>query len=391
MTIGQETVAAQLAPDFSDGEPEDWLRELVHRNVAVDGSLRGVEKVLATGTSELLPEITRERLARLAETHPDVAAALDRFQARSCMIVPMASRGRVVGAIVLLTSAGSGRRYDESDLAVAEELGRRCGVAAENSRLYNEAREAIAVRDEFLSVASHELRTPLSPLLLQTQLIERRIPELVSDEQGRAWLSDRVTSIRRQGLRIKRLIAELLDVVRIRRGELQIDAEPVDLVEVVREMSEALAAEGGIDLSRLSMSFQRERIVGHWDRLRVQQIVANLLSNAVRHGGNSPIAVRAGVEGDCAVLVVSDEGPGIDQKDHHRIFEPLERAATAQRSGGLGLGLFVSRQAVEGMGGAINVDSTPGSGASFTVRLPLEGAACVALQPTPSAAPQEKP
>ncbi len=305
------------------------------------------------------------------------------------MIVPMGSRGRIVGAIVLLTSAGSGRRYDADDLAMAEELGRRCGVAAENSRLYNEARQAIAVRDEFLSLASHELRTPLSPLLLQTQLIERRMPQLVPDEEGRIWLSDRVTSIRRQGLRIKRLISELLDVVRLRRGELQIDAEPVDLVEVVREMSEALAIEGGIDLSNLAMSFRQERIVGHWDRLRVQQIIANLLSNAVRHGGGSLVSIDACVEGDAAVLVVSDQGPGIDEKDQRRIFEPLERAAAAQRSGGLGLGLYVSRQAVQGMGGSISVNSSPGSGACFTVRLPLAGAACVALVGTPSAHAKE--
>ncbi|MBA3487918.1 MAG: PAS domain S-box protein [Lysobacter sp.] len=389
MTIGQETIAAEVAPEFGDAEPEGWLRELVRRNVAADGSLRGVEKVLATGKSELVQEITREQLSRLADTHPDLAAALDRFQARSCMIVPMGSRGRIVGAIVLLTSAGSGRRYDADDLAMAEELGRRCGVAAENSRLYNEARQAIAVRDEFLSLASHELRTPLSPLLLQTQLIERRMPQLVPDEEGRIWLSDRVTSIRRQGLRIKRLISELLDVVRLRRGELQIDAEPVDLVEVVREMSEALAIEGGIDLSNLAMSFRQERIVGHWDRLRVQQIIANLLSNAVRHGGGSLVSIDACVEGDAAVLVVSDQGPGIDEKDQRRIFEPLERAAAAQRSGGLGLGLYVSRQAVQGMGGSISVNSSPGSGACFTVRLPLAGAACVALVGTPSAHAKE--
>lgn len=389
MTVGQVTAAAELAPEFSDGEPEGWLRELVHRSVAHNGAPGAVEKVLATGKSQLLPEITHEQMSRFAETHTDLAAALDRFQARSCMIVPMGSRGRVVGAIVLLTSAGSGRRYDAGDLALAEELGRRCGVAAENSRLYTEAREAIAVRDEFLSVASHELRTPLSPLLLQTQLIERRIPQLVQDEQGHVWLSDRVISIRRQGLRIKRLISELLDVVRIRRGELQIDAEPVDLVEVVREMSEALAAEGGIDLSKLAMSFHQDRIVGHWDHLRVQQIVANLLSNAVRHGGASRISVSAGVEGDAAVLVVTDQGPGIDDKDQQRIFEPLERAAAAQRSGGLGLGLYVSRQAVQGMGGTISVNSSPGAGACFIVRLPMAGAASVALHEIPSASANE--
>ncbi|MDQ3286837.1 MAG: ATP-binding protein [Pseudomonadota bacterium] len=378
MTVGQET-SAELAPGLTEGWPEGWLRELVHRNVVAHGALRGVEKVLATGKAVLVPEISREQLGRIAVTHPDLATALDRLQARSCMIVPMGSRGRVVGAIVLLACKASGRRYDASDLALAEELGRRCGVAAENSRLYNEAREAIAVRDEFLSVASHELRTPLSPLLLQTQLIERRIPQLVLDGEGRVWLSDRVTSIRRQGLRIKRLISELLDVVRIRRGELQIDAEPVDLVEVVQEMSEALAIEGGIDLANLSMSFQRDRIVGHWDRLRVQQIIANLLSNAVRHGGNSAISVSVGLEDQTAVLVVNDQGPGIDEKDQRRIFEPLERAAAARRSGGLGLGLYVSRQAVQGMGGTISVHSSPGSGASFAVRLPLAGAASVTL------------
>ncbi len=177
--------------------------------------------------------------------------------------------------------------------------------------------------------------------------------------------------------------------MRIRRGELQIDAEPVDLVEVVREMSQALATEGGIDLSKLAMSFPQDPIVGHWDHLRVQQIIANLLSNAVRHGGGSLVSVQARVEGDAAVLVVSDQGPGIDEKDQRRIFESLERGTAAQRSGGLGLGLYVSRQAVQGMGGDISVHSSPGSGACFTVRLPLAGAACVAWAVTPSASANE--
>lgn len=115
-------------------------------------------------------------------------------------------------------------------------------------------------------------------------------------------------------------------------------------------------------------------IVGRWDRMRLEQVVMNLLSNAMKYGEGKPIRVVVEAAGDTAVLAVSDRGIGIAAKDQERIFDRFERAVSVDHYGGLGLGLFVAKQLVEAMGGTIGVDSKEGCGATFTVRLPLSGA-----------------
>jgi signal transduction histidine kinase len=183
-------------------------------------------------------------------------------------------------------------------------------------------------------------------------------------------LAPKLQSLERQTRRLSLLVNELLDVSRMRLGRLELRYEPLDLAEVAREAAghvEADVARGG---SRLA--YDLAPAPGRYDRLRVEQVVGNLLVNAGKFGEGKPVALRVRPEGEFAVLEVSDQGIGIAAEHQARVFERFQRAVPAQHFGGLGLGLYVARQIVEAHGGSIEVTSAAGAGATFTVRLPRE-------------------
>jgi PAS domain S-box-containing protein len=233
--------------------------------------------------------------------------------------------------------------------------------------LVREAQEEVRQRDEFLSVASHELRTPVTALQLQLQLLQRA---------GRAAgaglpapLAGKVEALERQTRRIAVLVNELLDVSRLRLGRLELRPEPLDLAEVARDAAAQLADEGARHGSRLAV-VAGQPVLGRWDRTRIEQVLTNLLANAIKFGQGKPIAVAVGLAGEMARVEVRDEGIGIEAEDLARIFGRFERAVSTQHFGGLGLGLYIAREIAEAHGGSIDVASTPGRGTTFTVELP---------------------
>jgi signal transduction histidine kinase len=231
-----------------------------------------------------------------------------------------------------------------------------------------QAQEAIRLRDDFLSIASHELKTPLTALQLQLRSIRTQ----VGDGGGR--LADTANRAMRVGERLANLIEALLDVSRIATGRLKLSFEPFDLVAVVREVIERLresAVEAGCAISLDG----RGPIEGRWDRLRIEQVLTNLLSNAFKYAARRPIVVSVARAGDEAVLEVRDEGPGIAEEQMPRLFERFERADSTRNYGGMGLGLYVAREIAQAHGGTIAANNLPGGGASFTVRLPLDSQA----------------
>ncbi len=244
-------------------------------------------------------------------------------------------------------------------------------AAEEREQLLARTQEAVKTRDVFLAIAAHELKTPLTPLRFEAQRLldvarEGRLDRLTPER-----LEKRFTVIERQTVRLEELIDVLLDVTRIAGGKLELDLDDVDLGEVVREVvhrhKQAVEREGiALDLHIA------EGVVGRWDRLRLDQIVTNLLTNAVKYGEGKPITVEVEARGDLALLRVKDQGIGIAPADQQRVFERFERAASERHYGGLGLGLWLSRQLVEALGGTIRVESELGAGATFTVELPRE-------------------
>jgi signal transduction histidine kinase len=267
---------------------------------------------------------------------------------------------------------------------MALELARRVALAADNARLYEEAREAIRLRDEFLSVASHELRTPLTPLNLKLGMLRRLAEQAGQGTLPATQVGADIAVAARHVQRLTNLVDHLLDVTRIRAGKLQLQLESVDLAEVVRDAAARLAsvaAECGSTLDLVTP----ERCTGVWDRMRLEQIVTNLLTNALKYGGGKPVRVRLEEQGPGqVVLSVRDSGIGMEPSVLERIFGRFERGHSGRHYPGLGLGLYITRQVVTALEGTISVESAPGKGSVFTVVLPRSrrelGEAVVAAQ-----------
>ncbi len=250
--------------------------------------------------------------------------------------------------------------------AIDREL-RDVALRRERREALEQLREAVRARDEFLSIASHELKTPLTSLRLQVQALARQLAALASDGDER--LTARLGTIDRSTARIAELVNRLLDVSRLSAGALQLRRERLDLARVVTDAVGRLRERA--DAIGSPLRVEGAGAVGRWDRMRVESVVTNLLENAFKYGAGSPIDVVVREDGADVVLVVRDRGIGIAPEDHARIFERFERAAHGQFEG-MGIGLWLARAIVEAHGGAISVESRPGSGATFTVRLPKE-------------------
>lgn len=250
-------------------------------------------------------------------------------------------------------------------------------AAEEQARAYEAAREAIRVRDEFLSIAAHELRTPLTATQLQMQGVQM----LLRQDPSR-WDQERISGAMDRALasagRLAVLVESLLDVSRIATGRIQLQPTEFALVEVVDEAVDRLRETAQAADCRIAASGDPS-IVGRWDRLRIEQALINLLANACKYAAGSDINIGIERDGDQVNLWVRDTGPGIPAESLERIFDRFERAAPAENYGGLGLGLYVTRQIAEAHGGSIHVESEPGEGSTFIIRLPIE--TVVAVQP----------
>jgi PAS domain S-box-containing protein len=229
------------------------------------------------------------------------------------------------------------------------------------------AEQAVRVRDQFLSVASHELRTPLGALMLGLQATLRRLNE---GALPRASIH-KLEVAERQAQRLNTLIGQLLDASRLAAGrELELQREAVEMGELVREIVERFEPE--LERTGTTLEVDAPRPVhGLWDRSRIDQMLTNLISNAIKYGNGQPVKVAVeDVGSGRARVVVSDRGIGIPPRDVPFIFSPFYRVADKHVYSGLGLGLYIVAEIVKGHGGEIRVDSEPGQGATFSVELP---------------------
>jgi len=346
-------------------------------------------QALRRGESLLIEHFVPEPAgpAAAAAVEPALAEAAPPVQAFSFIGVPLVVRGRVLGALSFFT-ARSGRRYTAGDLTQMEELARRAALSVENARLYREAQDAIRLRDEFLSIASHELKTPLTPLSLKLQMLGRELRKQPDSALKRS-VEDYVATGSRQVKKLSELVSDLLDVTRISGGKLRLEFEDVDLATLVREVVTRHEPEA----ARLGSTLQQDiqgTVMGHWDRLRLEQVVTNLVDNAIKYGAGKPVRVQVQVGESRAQLQVRDEGIGIAPEYLPRIFGRFERAVSERHYGGLGLGLYITRTIVEAMGGHIGVESKPGEGSVFTVELPLKQSHAAPGAQEPSLGPREE-
>jgi signal transduction histidine kinase len=233
-----------------------------------------------------------------------------------------------------------------------------------------ELQQAVRMRDDFMSIVAHEVRTPLNGLILETQL---RKMHLARDNAAAFTLDKMHAMVDRDERQIKsliRLIEDMLDVSRIRTGKLSIRPTPFDLCVLVRGLLENFAQQ--IEAAEATVSLEAEQpVVGNWDEFRIEQVISNLLTNALRYGAKSPISVKVYSANGEARVEVRDFGIGISEENQQRIFHQFERVSAKHAVAGLGLGLFISEQIVTAHGGTIAVESRIGEGALFRVCLPL--------------------
>ena len=321
---------------------------------------------LRQGWTTLYANFSAEQREQAAVS-PEHRALIEALDPRSLLLVPMRSNDRPWGVISLARVDGD-VPFDERDLELAEELARRAVVALENARLLRTTRAAVRLRDEFLSVASHELKTPLTSLNLRIQALARSA-ETAGGETVMRRLPQEVEAMRFQVKRLLGLMNALLDVSRLDSEHLTLELEPLDLAALVREGVSRFVSEAARAGCHLDCSCEGP-IEGHWDRTRLEQVLSQLLTNALKYGAGRPVHVAVGTEGPRAWLVVRDEGIGIEPGALPRLFDKFERAVSVRNYGGLGLGLYLVRRIMQSHGGTIQVESSPGRGATFTARLP---------------------
>lgn len=242
-------------------------------------------------------------------------------------------------------------------------------LLAELRETQAELQKAVEMRDVFMSIASHELRTPLNGLILDVQLRRLRLEQGRMDAFTADKLREMVARDERQIRSLSRLIDDMLDVSRIRTGKLSVRPEPGDLGVLAGSVVESLAAQYTNTGTPIDLHVEGSAPV-MMDEFRIEQVLANLLTNALRYGGGKPVSVRVAAEGEQVRAEVRDQGLGISEEDQGRVFEQFERVSGTSVAQGLGLGLFISEQIVQAHGGRIELSSRLGEGSCFSVVLP---------------------
>lgn len=347
-----------------------------HVDAAKDKELRDLDGIHrpsrdAREPAELAVQTRAPVVTDLASPPQQVAASSFVAIARALGVttaisVPLVSNDTVVGVLNL----ASRRAYHALEIQVVEELARRIAMAIDNALLYERAQRAIQIRDEFLSIASHELKTPLMSLQLQLESID-----LLRAAKPHATISDdkvvnKLRVLDRQVGRLTALIHNLLNVTRIISGRFELRPERLPIADLVDSVIDQM--HDWIERSRCRVSVEIEPgLEGTWDRTYLEMIVTNLLANAIKYGAGAAVEVVARRASGTMVLSVRDHGIGLTPEQRARIFDRFERAVPPEHYGGLGLGLWIVQQIVTAHGGTVLVDSTPGSGSTFTVRLPI--------------------
>jgi signal transduction histidine kinase len=391
--IHPDAAKQRIAREYYDAHPP-------HKDDAI-----GAPRVIRTLESEFVVVARGDAIEQVADgEHRDLLRELG---ARSFLMVPMRARGRTLGAITFVSDAQ--RNYDDADLLLAEDLGRRCAMAIDNARLYSDATDArvkaetasaraeaaredaayAAQRAEALHTAadvareeaetanrsklsllttmSHEFRTPLGIVLGYVGLLEQEVGGPVNEAQRKQL--QRIGAASRHLLR---LIEEILTISQVNAGHGEARVEEVDLSGLLRDAAALLTPMAESKGLALRLLIPNEPIVRPTDPGKFRQIVFNLAANAVKFTAAGEVTLSLDEENDGVVLRVSDTGIGIDPQDSEHLFESFwqARGPAARHVAGTGLGLGITRDIARFLGGDVAVESTPGHGSTFTVRLP---------------------
>ena len=355
----------QLAIAHVDPAKVKWARELASRYPSNPDAPAGAPAVIRTGQPQFIPVVTDENL-RASARDAENLAILREMDIGSAMIVPIATRGATLGALSLIRS-GHDHSYDDRDLVVACDLGRRAAVAIDNAWLYRAALAANQAKANFLATMSHELRTPLTAIIGFGELLADGISGPVNEAQ-----QDQLQRIKTSALHLLSLIEEILLYARVEAGR---ETTRVEEVVAKRVVDDAIALVTPSGANR-DISVRAEAIEAslrlQTDSVKLRQMLVNLLANAVKFTEHGQVTVRAFADGDHVVFEVQDTGIGIDPAHVASIFDPFWQvdSLTTRRVGGSGLGLAVTRNLASLLGGTVTVKSEVGIGSTFRITVP---------------------
>ncbi|MDQ3521464.1 MAG: ATP-binding protein, partial [Gemmatimonadota bacterium] len=280
--------------------------------------------------------------------------------------VPMTARGLIIGALAFVAGS-SERRFGPGDLSLAEELAGRAALAIDNARLYEKVLVASRAKSNFLAVMSHELRTPMNAIIGYSELLGDELTGPLLPRQ-----KEQVERIQASSRHLLQLINEVLAFARIDAGREELEIDTVELYQLVRDTAAVVLPLAELKHLAFRLDLPDGAALVHTDAPKVRQILLNLLSNSVKFTETGEVVLRARVDGEMIQLEVRDTGIGIPEDQMQNIFDPFWQAeqSTNRRAEGTGLGLSVMRQMVRLLGGEVLLDSMPGEGTSFLVRLP---------------------
>ena len=364
--LEQEGWVSRVAAACLDPTLEEKARALPQRLALRRDAPIGLLRVLRTGEPELVPAVT-DSLLRAAAAEPHHPVLLSLLQARSYMIVPLRARGNTLGAVTFV-AASSGRRYGPEDLSLAEDLCQRASLAIDNARLFGESRRATRAREDLLAVVSHDLKNPLNVVRLSALLLLRERPGTPRDEH----VHKHAGRIHGAVARSLQLIGDLLDWGRLEDGRLPLEPGVEDAAALASEAVDSIRPLAEARQLHVTLELPERLPQVRCDRMRVLQVLGNLLGNAVKFtdpGGH--ITVGARPQGREVRFHVRDTGKGISSEQLPFVFDRYWQAKESA-SRGTGLGLAIAKGLVVAHGGRIWAESTPGRGSTFFFSLPTE-------------------
>jgi PAS domain S-box-containing protein len=360
--VEAEDTFERIGEAHVDPEKSQLLREVARFPKSALTARHPLIRVMTTGAPVLEADIT-PAFIRASFAEAGQRRVVEALEPRSLICVPLVASGKPLGALTLVTS-GSGRRYEIADLSLAADLARRAAIVVEHARLFHEAQQATRARDDVLAVVAHDLRNPLNTVTMAVSLmLETTPPERVEERR-------QVEIVRRAADRMNRMIQDLLDVQRMESGRLTTDLKPEQPATLINDTIDMLRPLAAGSTIRLEADIEDNLPPVLADAARVQQVLSNLVGNAVKFTPRSGrITVCAEhIDGEVRFGVI-DTGPGIPAEQLPHIFGRFWQAKTSDRRG-IGLGLAIAKGIVEAHNGRIWVESHVGLGSTFYFTLP---------------------